>query len=90
MQCQWFLVVTWGAKEAMEEDSRCALRLGQVSGRKERKGLGKQFQLPSQLLVTSHSSVSRRSRGVDHVLLVELRLQKGDTRNGKEVPLLTG
>lgn len=74
----------------MEEDSRCALRLGQVSGGKERKGLGVQFQLPSKSLVTSsHSSWSKRSKGVSHVLLVEFPPQKGDISNRKEVPLLT-
>lgn len=83
------LVMWWGAKEAMEEDSRGALGLGQISGRKERKGLAMQFQLPFKFLVTSsHSSLSGSSKGVGHVLLVEFHLQKGDMSNGQGVPFL--
>lgn len=45
---------------------------------------------PSKLLVfPSHSSVSRRNRGVGHVLLIEFPTQEGDVRNGKGIPLLT-
>lgn len=52
----------------MEEDSRGALRLGQISGRKERKGLAMQLQLPSKFLVTSsHSCLSGSGKGVGHV-----------------------
>lgn len=45
---------------------------------------------PFKLLVTSsHSSVSRRSREVGHVLFLEFPTQEGYIRNGEEVPVLT-